>query len=92
MTLNELIESDSRLKNWKIISEDGIPGFFIPQAGHRGQFVSVAEFRDESQPIVRLTTRIGPADRLEPNPPSSAPELNLRLAHGFLALGGEIWS
>jgi len=92
MTLNELIESDSRLKNWKIISEDGIPGFFIPQAGHRGQFVSVAEFRDESQPIVRSTTRIGPADRLGSTRLHSALELNLRLAHGCLALGGGIWS
>jgi hypothetical protein len=44
MTLNELIESISRLKNLKIISKDGIPGFSIPQAGHRKQFVFVAEF------------------------------------------------
>ncbi len=66
MTLKELIDSVSRLKIWKIISEHGTPGFDVPQAGSRKQFVSVAEFKDERQPMVRFTTRIGPADRLEP--------------------------
>jgi len=89
MTLKELIDSVSRLKNWKIVSEQGAPGFDVPQTGNRKQFVSVAEFQDGSQPIVRFTTRIGPADRLEPTRLRSALELNLRLPHGCLAIDGE---
>jgi len=88
MTLKELIDSVSRLKTWRIISEHGEPGFDVPQPGSRKQFVSVAEFKDESQPMVRFTTRIGPADRLEPTRLRSALELNLRLPHGCLAIDG----
>ncbi|HLY73131.1 MAG TPA: hypothetical protein VKU80_03345 [Planctomycetota bacterium] len=86
MTLKELLDSVSRLKNWKVLSEDGTPGFDIPQAGRRKQFVSVAEFKEESQAMVRFTTRIGPADRLEPTRLRAALELNARLPHGCLAV------
>jgi hypothetical protein len=36
MTLKELLDSVSRLKNWKVLSENGTPGFDIPQARFRG--------------------------------------------------------
>lgn len=88
MTLKELIDSVFRLKTWKIISEHGSPGFDVPQAGGRKQFVSVVEFKDDGQPMVRFTTEIGPADRLEPTRLRSALELNLRLPHGCLAIDG----
>ena len=43
MTLKELIDSVSRLKIWKIISEHGRPGLDVPHAGSRKQFVSIAD-------------------------------------------------
>jgi len=88
MTLKELIDSVSRLKAWKLTSDHGSSGFEVPQSGNRRQFVSVGEFKDESQPMVRLTSRIGPADLLEPTRLRSALELNLRLPHGCLAIDG----
>jgi hypothetical protein len=88
MTLNELKDGVSRLKGWKIITEDDSEGFSIPQADRRRQYVAVEEFRDESHPMVRFTTRIGPVDRLEPKRLRSALELNLRLPHGCLAIDG----
>lgn len=86
MTLNEFIEAVSKLKGWKSVSERGGLGFEVPQAGARKQFVAVSEFRDENQPMVRFTTQIGPADRLDAKRLRSALELNSHLPHGCLAV------
>jgi len=86
MTLNEFIEAVTKLKGWKSVTERGSLGFEVPQADSRKQFVAVSEFRDESQPMVRFTTRIGPADRLDPKRLRSALELNSHLPHGCLAV------
>lgn len=88
MTLKELVDAVSKLKGWKTASEGGAGGFDVPQAGGRRQFVAVAEFKDDRDPMVRFTTQIGPADRLEPSRLRSALELNLRLPHGCLAIAG----
>ncbi|HLY09553.1 MAG TPA: hypothetical protein VKW04_09645 [Planctomycetota bacterium] len=88
MTLRELIDGVSKIKGWKVLSEEGVTGFSVPQAGNRHQFVVMSEFRDEAHPMVRFTTRIGPVDRLESNRLRSALELNLRLPHGCLATDG----
>jgi len=89
MTLKELVDAVSRLKGWKTATEAGSPGFEVPQSGSRKQFVAVSEFKDDSQAMVRFTTQIGPADRLEPTRLRSALELNLRLPHGCLAVDGK---
>ena len=66
MTLNELVESVSRLRGWKTVSDQGLLSLSIPQAGNRGQLVAVSEFKDEGQAMLRFTTRIGKADLLDP--------------------------
>jgi hypothetical protein len=89
MTLKELVDAVSTLKGWKSAPSSGSPGFDVPQAAGRRQFVSIVEFKDDREAMVRFTTRIGPADRLEPSRLHSALELNLRLPHGCLAIDGE---
>lgn len=88
MTLKELIDAVAKLKGWKSLTEQGSLGFDVPQAGNRKQFVSASEFKDDGQPMVRFTTRIGPVDRLESGRMRSALELNFRLPHGCLAVDG----
>ena len=89
MTLKELVESVSRLRGWKTVSDHGLLSLSIPQAGNRGQVIAILEFKDEGQAMLRFTTRIGAADRLEPDRMRSALQLNLRLPHGCLALDGD---
>jgi hypothetical protein len=86
MTLNEFIEAVSKLKGWKSAAERGGQGFEVPQAGNRNQFVAVAEFKDDNQSMLRFTTRIGLADRLDSKRLRSALELNAHLPHGCLAV------
>jgi hypothetical protein len=86
MTLNEFIEAVSKQKGWKSLSDRGGLGFEVPQTGDRKQFVAVSEFKDENRPMVRFTTQIGPADRLDPKRLRSALELNAHLPHGCLAV------
>ena len=88
MTLNELVESVSKLRGWTTVADQGIVSLSIPQAGNRKQLVAVSQFKDEGQAMLRFTTRIGTSDRLEPERLRSALELNLRLPHGCLAVDG----
>jgi hypothetical protein len=88
MTLNELVESISKLKGWKTVGGQSGVVLAVPQKGNRLQLVSLTEFSDGGQPMVRFTTSIGKADRLETPRLRSALELNLRLAHGCLAVDG----
>lgn len=88
MTLNDLVEAVSRLKGWKPDPSQGAAGFDVPQGAGRKQFVAAAEFRNDGETMVRFTTRIGPADRLEATRLRSALELNYRLPHGCLAVEG----
>ena len=88
MTLNELVESVSKLRGWKTIRGQGGVTLSIPQAGNRHQDVAVSEFKDEGQAMLRFTTGIGKTDRLEPERMRAALQLNLRLPHGCLAVDG----
>jgi hypothetical protein len=88
MTLNELVDSVSKLKGWKAVSDQGIASLSIPQAGNRKQIVAVTQFKDEGRAMVRFTTRIGKTDRLEESRLRSALKLNLRMPHGCLAVDG----
>src|SRR5262245_53176932 len=88
MTLNELVDSVSKLRGWKRVSDQDGVVLSIPQAGHRHQLVAVSEFKDEGQPMLRFTTHIGKTDRLEPDRMRSALRLNLRMPHGCLAVDG----
>ena len=88
MTLNELVDSVSKLRGWKTVNgQDGVT-LAIPQAGNRRQIVAVSQFKDEGQAMVRFTTRIGKTDRLEPGRMRAALKLNLRMPHGCLAVDG----
>lgn len=86
MTLRELIDGVAKLRGWEVVTAEGSRGFSVPQAGNRHQFVALTEFRDDSHPMVRFTTRIGPVEHLEPSRLKAALELNLRLPHGCLAI------
>lgn len=88
MTLNELVESVSKLRGWKSAADpDGLT-LSIPQSGNRKQVVAVSQFKDEGQPMLRFTTRIGKTDRLEAARMRSALKINLRMPHGCLAVDG----
>lgn len=88
MTLNELVESVSKLRGWKSAADQAGVTLSIPQAGNRKQVVAVSEFKDEGQPMLRFVTRIGKTDRLEPARMRSALKINLRMPHGCLAVDG----
>jgi hypothetical protein len=88
MTLNELVESVSKLRGWKTTNDQDGLALSIPQADNRKQAVAIAEFKDEGQAMLRFTTRIGKADRLEPERMRAALQLNLRMPHGCLAVDG----
>jgi len=88
MTLNELVDSVSKLRGWKTVSDQDGVALSIPQSGNRKQTVAVTQFKDEGQPMLRFTTRIGKTDRLEPDRMRAALKLNLRMPHGCLAVDG----
>jgi len=88
MTLNELVDSVSKLRGWKTVSDQGVVSLAIPQAGSRKQLIAVSEFKDEGQAMLRFTTRIGKTDQLDAARLRSAMKLNLRLPHGCLAVDG----
>ena len=88
MTLNELVDSVSRLKGWKTVSDRGVVSLAIPQSDHRQQLVAVSQFKNEGQEMLRFTTLIGKTDRLDDARLRSALKLNLRLPHGCLAVDG----
>ena len=88
MTLNEFVESVSKLKGWKTVSDQGVVSLAIPQGDSRKQLVSVSQFKDEGQEMLRFTTRIGKTDRLDASRLVSALKLNLRMPHGCLAVDG----
>ena len=88
MTLNELVDSVSKLKGWKTVSDQGAVSLTIPQSGNRQQVVALTEFKDEGQAMVRFTTAIGKTDRLDDSRLRNALKLNLRLPHGCLAVDG----
>ena len=88
MTLNELVESVSKLKGWKTVSDQGVVSLAIPQGGSRKQIVAVSQFKDDGQAMLRFTTRIGKTDRLDSQRMVSALKLNLRMPHGCLAVDG----
>lgn len=88
MTLHELVESVCTLRGWKSSRAAGALTLTIPQAGTRKQQVAVSEFKDENEAMVRFTTSIGDADRLDPAQLRSALKLNFRMPHGCLAVDG----
>jgi hypothetical protein len=88
MTLNELVDSVSKLKGWKAVREKGIAGLAIPQAGNRKQVIAVSQFEDEGRAMLRFTSRIGETDDLEQSRLLSALKLNIRMPHGCLAVDG----
>jgi hypothetical protein len=88
MTLNELVESVSKLKGWKTVSDQGVVSLAIPQSRNRKQLVALSEFKDEGRAMLRLTTRIGKTDRVDSARMRSALKLNLRMPHGCLAVDG----
>lgn len=88
MTLNELVESVSKLRGWKTVSDQDGVTLSVPQTGSRKQVIAVSQFKDEGQAMLRFTTRIGKTDTLEPARMRSALKLNLRLPHGCLAVDG----
>lgn len=86
MTLGDLINAIVRHQGWKADKDGSLFSLAVPQDGGRHQVVSVSEFADEGEPMVRYTTRIGKAARLEGSRLRAALELNSRLPHGCLAV------
>ena len=89
MTLNELAAAISELKGWATVTEKGHTALCVPQSGNRHQSVRLTPFTNADHPMVRFTTEIGLADRLEIGRLRSALELNYRLPFGCLAIEGD---
>lgn len=89
MTLRELVDTIARERGWKTDGEPGPFSFTVPQGPGRHQVVTLTEFKDDSEAMVRFTTRIGRVGRLEDPRLRAALELNYRLPHGCLAVEGE---
>ncbi len=88
MTLRELVDAIARQRGWETGQERGQATLSVPQ-GPRSQVVSVTEFGDGGEPMVRYTTRIGKAAALEGARMRAALEVNYRLPHGCLAIDGD---
>ncbi len=86
MTLRELVDAVAHERGWKKDGERGPLSFSVPQGPERHQIVTLTEFKDDSEAMVRFTTRIGRASRLEEARLRAALELNFRLPHGCLAV------
>ena len=89
MTLRELVETIARERGWTSGSENGLISLSIPLGSQRRQGVTVVEFKDEGEVMIRFTTRIGPVGSLESPRLRAALELNVRLPHGCLAVEGD---
>lgn len=89
MTLRELVDSIARERGWTQGGDKDQAVLSVPQGNGRQQTVNLSEFSDSGEPMVRMTTRIGPVDALHGPRLRSALELNLRLPHGCLAVDGE---
>jgi len=89
MTLRELVDTIARERGWKAGAERSQASLFIPQGTTRQQIVTVTEFTDGGEAMVRFTTRIGPVGRLEDPRLRAALELNFRLPYGSIAVDGD---
>jgi hypothetical protein len=89
MTLRELVDAVARTEGWKAVEDGGRWSLSVALGQGRSQTVALAEFKDNEEPMVRFTTRIGKAAGLGEARTRAALELNLRLPHGCLALDGD---
>lgn len=86
MTLRTLVDGIVLAQGWKAAEDRGCFSLSVPQDRDRHQSVTLVEFKDDNEPMVRYTTQIGKADALVPPRLRSALELNSSLPHGCLAV------
>ena len=89
MTFRELVDAIVRERGWTLGGDRDRAILSVPQGNGRQQSVTLFEFSDAGEPMVRFVSRIGGADALHGTRLRSALELNLRLPHGCLAVDGE---
>lgn len=89
MTLRELVDGITKERGWTVGGDGKNPVLSIPQGNGRHQAVTLSEFSNAGEPMVRFVTLIGEVGALHGNRLRSALELNLRLPHGCLAVDGE---
>ena len=89
MTLEDLVAKMCKLEHWTAEPEGAGVWIEIPQPKGRKQKVYAAPFKDKTEPMVRYTSRIGPADQIEDRRAKMALELNSKLPHGCLAIEGD---
>jgi hypothetical protein len=89
MTLRQLVDAIARREGGTVEPDGTGWTLSIPQDHNRRQGVTLTEFADDGEPMVRFTTRIGKAGELAAPRFKAALEVNLRLPHGCLALDGD---
>src|SRR5262245_26949440 len=89
MTVEDLVAKMCKLEHWTAEPDGGGVWIEIPQPKGRKQKVFAVSFKDKTEPMVRYTSRIGPADQIEDKRAKMALELNSKLPHGCLAIDGD---
>jgi hypothetical protein len=87
-TLDDLVAKMCKAEHWAS-ERAGIGwGFEIPQPKDRKQKVYAVIFEDNHEELVRYTSMIGPADKIDNQRSKMALELNAKMPHGCLAIEG----
>ena len=88
MTLDDLVARMCKAEHWT--SDRAGSGWEIdlPQPKGRKQKVFAVEFKDGADPMVRYTSMIGQAGKIDDSRARMALELNAKMPHGCLAIEG----
>jgi hypothetical protein len=89
MTLEDLVAKMCKQQHWTSEPDGAGLAIEIPQPKGRKQKVLATAFKDKTDPMVRFTSNIGPADQIEDRRAKMALELNSKLPHGCLAIAGD---
>lgn len=88
MTLEELVTQMCKAETWTSSPAGAGWGIEIPQPKGRSQKVFAAPFKDEAEHMVRYTSMIGDAGKVDDRRARMALELNAKMPHGCLAIEG----
>lgn len=90
MSLNDLVARICRLENWS--HEPAGDGFVIevPQPDRRQQKVYATLAMSGTEALVRFTSKVGDAGKIDGDRAKTALQLNFKMPHGSMAIDREI--
>lgn len=85
MSLDELVAAICKIGSWPFEAAGAGWVLEIPQPEQRKQRVFVTTFMDGGAAMVRFTSRVGDADKIDGDRAKMALELNFKMPHGSMA-------